>query len=111
MQPPVAQHMGHETESLEYFCEGKVADVEPAGVGAERGHHQPLAVASKAASLHRPAAGGNPRLGMQMPGDFAGSTSRLMAKHDAANGNLAGDRAAKIIRQRRIVIARDPDPV
>ena len=46
-----------------------------------------------------------------MAGDFAGGSGRLMAKRDRADRDFAGDHAAEIGRQRRIVIARNPDPV
>ena len=46
-----------------------------------------------------------------MPGDFAGGAGRLVTKHDAADRNFTRDDAADVARQRRVVIARDPDPV
>ena len=48
---------------------------------------------------------------MQMAGDFARRAGRLMAERDRADRDFARDHAAEIGRQRRIVIARDPDPV
>ena len=48
---------------------------------------------------------------MQMAGDFAGRAGRLMPEHDRPDRDFAGDHAAEIGRQRRIVIARNPDPV
>ena len=73
----------------EYFCERRVADAQAAGIGAERRHHRALAVAGKTAPLHRTAAGRDPRLGMQMAGDFAGRAGRLVAKHDRADRDFA----------------------
>src|SRR5262249_20236648 len=51
-----AQHMRGEMARSEHGREGAVADIEPAGVGAERRHHQRLAVAGKTASANRAAA-------------------------------------------------------
>ena len=40
-----------------------------------------------------------------MAGDFAGGTGRLVAEYDAPDRDFAGDHAAEIGRQMRIVIA------
>ena len=53
------------------FAKRRIADAQAAGIGAERRHHGALAVAGKAAPLHRAAARRHARLGMQMAGDFA----------------------------------------
>src|SRR5215472_14417185 len=60
VQAVVAEHMRHEFERLEYFREGRIADAQAAGVGAEGGHHRTLAIGGKAAPLHRPAARRDP---------------------------------------------------
>src|SRR5881227_724415 len=62
----VAEHMGHEAR-LEYLCEGRVADAEAAGIGAECRHHRALAIAGKAAPFHRAAAGGERRSDRSRP--------------------------------------------
>ena len=95
----------------EDFRERRIADAQAAGIGAERRHHGALAVAGKTAPLHRAAAGRDARLGMQMAGDFARRAGRLVAERDRPDRDFARDHAAEIGRQRRIVIARNPDPV
>ena len=95
----------------EYFRERGVANAEAAGIGAERRHHRALAVAGETSPLHRTAAAADPRLGMQMAGDLAGRAGRLMAKRNRPDRHFGCDHAAEIGRQRRIVIARYPDPV
>ena len=87
------------------FRESHIADAQAAGIGAERRHHRALAVAGKASPLHRAAARGDARLGMQMAGDFTHSPCRLMAERNRADRDFARDHAAEIGRQRRIVIA------
>src|SRR4051812_20647531 len=111
VHPVVAEHMRHEAHGLEYFGEGVVANVQSASVGAERRHHGAHPVAGETSPLHRASARGDARLWMQMSGDFAGRAGRLMAKHDSPYRDFARDHAADVARQRRIVIARDPDPV
>src|SRR6185437_11999992 len=66
VQAAVAEHMRHEAKRAEYSRECDVADAQAPGIGAERRHHRALAVAGKAASFHRAAAGGDARLGVQM---------------------------------------------
>src|ERR1700691_4466615 len=66
VQAVVAKHVRDEAGALENFREGCVANAEAAGIGAERGHYRALAVAGKAAPLHRTAARRHARLGMQM---------------------------------------------
>jgi hypothetical protein len=111
VQSDIAEHMRHEAEALEYFRERSVTDAQAPGISAERRHHRALAVAGKAAALHRAAAGRHPRLGMQMSGDFARRPRWFVTECDRADRDFLGDHAAEIGRQRRIVIARDPDPV
>ena len=105
MQPDIAEHVGHETQRLEDFCKRRVADGEAPGVGAEGRHHRAFAVAGKTAALHRAAARRHPRLGVQMAGDFTDRAGRLVAECDSADRDFAGDHAAEIGRQRRVVIA------
>src|ERR1700751_4656502 len=102
--------MRHETQGLEYFCKRRVPNFEAAGKGTERRHYRALAVAGKASPLHRSATGAHPRLRMQMAGDLAGCTGRLMTKRDSADRNFACDHAAEIGRKRGIALARNPDP-
>src|SRR3981081_1525860 len=99
VQPDIAEHMRHEAEVLEDFRKRDVADAEPAGIGAERRHYHALAIGGKTSPFHRTAAGGDAGLGMQMSGDFADSTGRLMTKHDGAHCDFACYLAAEIIGQ------------
>ena len=70
---------------LEDPREGAVAHIEAAGIGAERRHHHPLAVAGEAAAADRTAAPRHPRDRMQVAGDLAGGIStRLVAKGQRA---------------------------
>src|SRR3954447_16655908 len=77
VQPIVAEHMRHEAWRAEDFGERRIADAEAAGVGAERRHHRALAIAGEASPLHRTAAGGDARLGMQMTCNFTNLTGRF----------------------------------
>ena len=61
VQPEIAEHMRHQARGPENCCERRVADAEAAGVGAERRHHRALAVAGKAAPLHRSSPASTPR--------------------------------------------------
>src|ERR1700761_4978218 len=103
--------MRQKARRAEDFRERLVADAQPDGESAERRHHGAFAVAGKTPALYRATAGRDPRLRMQMAGDLAGRTGGLMTKRNPADRNIAGDDAAERGRQRRIVIARDPDPV
>ena len=48
---------------------------------------------------------------MQVAGDLAEGARWLVAEGDRTDADFAGDDAAEVGRQRRIVIARNPDPV
>jgi hypothetical protein len=111
VQPVVAEHMGREPQRRKYLRKRRIADAEAPGVGAERRHHHALAVRGEAAPLHRAAARRHPGLGMQMTGDLAVGSGRLVTEHNWSDCDFARHHAAEIARQRRIVIARDPDPV
>jgi hypothetical protein len=52
VQAAIAEHMGHEARSLEYFSERRIADIQATGVGAERRHNGALAVAGETTPLH-----------------------------------------------------------
>src|SRR5690349_2457027 len=95
----------------EYPGERPVADAEAAGIGAERRHDGAFPVACKTAPLHGTATRRDPRLWMQVTCDFSDLTCRLMAEYDPAQRHLGCDHAAEIARQRRIVVAGNPDPV
>src|SRR5258705_12993566 len=105
VQPGVAEHMRHEAERLEYFRERRVANAQTSGIGTERRHHRALAIARKTPPLHRTSASGDARLRMQMTGDFARRTGRLVTERNRADRNFMSDHAAEIGRQRGIVIA------
>ena len=65
--------------------ERAVAHVEAAGIGAERRHHQRVAVAGEAAAADRAAAPRHPRDRMQVAGDLAaGVLGRLVAEGQRA---------------------------
>ena len=89
MQAVVAEHMRHEFERLEYFREGRIADAQAAGVGAEGGHHRALAIGGKAAPLHRTAARGDARLGMKVTGDLAARGRSMERRCFACDGERA----------------------
>src|SRR5206468_3895757 len=80
-------------------------------VGAERGHHGALAVTGKAAALGDAGAGRDTGFWVQMAGDLAVGAGRLVAEGDRANADFAGDDAAEVGRQCRVMVACDPDPV
>src|SRR5215831_17638523 len=92
-------------------CEGDVADAEASRIGAERRHHGALAVTGKAAALGDAGAGGDAGFRVQIAGDLAERTGRLVTEGDRADADFAGNDAAEVGWQSRIVIARDPDPV
>ena len=93
------------------LLEGAVADAQAPRIGAERRHHSAFAVSRKAAPLHGAPAGRHARLGMQVARDLAGRAGRLVPERDRADRNFLRDHPAEIAWQRRIVIARNPDPV
>src|SRR5262245_40733199 len=103
--------MPGEIGGAENPCEGDVADAQASRVGAERRHYGALAVAGKATALGDAGTGGDAGLGVQMAGDLAERAGRLMAKGDRADADFAGDDAAEVGWQSRIVVTRDPDPV
>src|SRR6266700_4720926 len=111
MQPVVAEHMRDEFQRRKYLPKGVIADAEAAGIGTERRHNRALAVSGEAAPLYGAATRRHPRLRVQMPGDLAVGPGRLVAKRDLADRDFARHHAAEVARQRRIVIARDPDPL
>src|SRR5436305_5788495 len=71
VEPVLAKHMRVELARAEHRGERAVADVEPARVGAERRHHQRLAVAGEAAAGNRAAPLCDARPRMQMARDLA----------------------------------------
>src|SRR5262245_731878 len=85
VDPAVAEQMGHKAIRRKDFCEGGVADAEAASVSAEGGHHGADPVTGEAAALHRTAARGDARLGMQMAGDLAARAARLVAEGDRSD--------------------------
>ena len=111
MEAVIAEHVGDQGVEPEQPGEGGVENVETARVGAERRHHHTHPVAGETAALDTAAAAADAGLGMQMAGDLAGRAGRLVAEGDRADRDLVGDAAAEIGRQRRIVIAGDPDPI
>lgn len=111
MDAAVAEQMGDEAVSRKDLRKCDVADAEAAGIGAERRHHRSHPVGGEAAALHRSATRGDACLGMEMAGDLAARTGRLVTESDRADRDFVGDGATEIARQHRIVIARDPDPV
>src|SRR3954447_9227895 len=71
VEPVLAKHVRVELARAEHRGERAVADVEPARVGAERRHHQCLAVAGEAAAGHRATTLCDARDWMQVAGDLA----------------------------------------
>src|SRR5215468_4696441 len=98
--------------AAEYGSECAVAYVEPAGVGAERRHHQRLAVGREAAPAHRAAALRDAGNRVQMPGDLAFTriAPELMAERQRTDGERCGERTADAVGRLGIVIAGDPHP-
>ncbi len=72
-----------------YLAERGIADVEAAGISAECRHDRAFTVARETSPLQRPAARGDPRLGVQMSGNFAGGSRRLVAERDFVHGDFA----------------------
>ena len=90
------------------------ARVEPAGIGAEGGHHQARAVMEERWPGEAAAAQGDARLGVIVAADLArlALSSGDVAEDQRGEAKLArDDPAADRRRQLGIVIAGDPDPV
>src|SRR4029079_8967927 len=81
----VTEQMGDKAIAGKDLCERGIADAETAGIGAEGGHHGAHPVTGETAAFHRAAACGDTRLRMQMTGDLAAHTGRLMAEGDRAD--------------------------
>lgn len=111
MHPPVAEHMGGKAERAEDRRKRCIADAEAAGIGAERRHDRAAVVAGEAAPVEGAATARNARLGVEMAGDLAARPRRFVAEGQRPDRDCAAHLAAEIIRQVRIVIAGDPDPV
>ena len=111
MHAVVAEDMGDEAKGAKDPGERRVADIQPSGIGAEGRHDRAMPIGGKATSLHGAPARADTRLWMQMTGDLAGCTGRLVAEGDGADGGFLGDGAAEIGGQFGVVIAGNPDPV
>ena len=70
IEPLVTKHPHRQSVAAEQRLEGDVEDVEPAGVGAERWHHEAKAVADEARPAQRSPVQHEPRSGMKVSGDF-----------------------------------------
>src|SRR3546814_2925941 len=86
---------------------GRIAHVEPAGVGAEGGQDQPPAVRDEAARRKAPAAYVHCGLGMKMPRNLADAPAvdSLVPEHQRADRDFLDDAAAPVGRRYRVVIA------
>src|SRR5215472_11919264 len=97
---------------VEQPCDGGIADIESAGIGAEGRQDQALFIADEAAPADPPAAPAERCLGMEMPRDLARRGRRRgdMAEEQGADSELRLHQAAQIGGRNGIVIAGDPDP-
>src|SRR4051812_39064654 len=108
---PVTQHE-HPERFAKQARECILEHVEAAGVRAECGHHQAVAVPYEAASPHRPAATSNGRRGMEMTSHlaFRPAWRRGMAKRKRADFDRF-DVPSRQSRGVRVVVTRNPHPV
>ena len=90
---------------------GRVPHIEAARIGAERGHHQPLAIGREAAAADHPPALRNARHWMQVARHLAVSRCRLMPKRQRADGKRRGKGAADTAGGFGVVVAGNPEPV
>ena len=90
-----------------------VANVEPAGIGAECRHHHPLGVGGEAAPRYAAAALRDPRAWMQMADNLSigAVRRRFMAKSKRPDCKFRGDAAADALRRIGIVVAGEPEPI
>ena len=97
---------------VEQPCDGGIADIESAGIGAEGRQDQALFIADEAAPADPPAPPAERSLGMEMARDFAGRGRGRgdMTEEQGAEDELRLHHAAEIGRRGGIVIAGDPDP-
>src|SRR5258706_16239180 len=92
---------------------GRVAHVEPAGIGAEGGQDQAAGITDKTTPADMAPAPVESRLGMKMAGDLAGNGAacRQMAEDEGPEAERPHGAAAEIGWRSRVVIAGNPDPV
>ena len=75
--------------------DGRIADIEPAGIGAERRHHQATGIGHEARAADAAAACGDGRLRMVMAGDLGlRARCRLMAEDQCGGGECLNPLAA-----------------
>src|SRR5579864_901891 len=92
----------------------RIAHVEPAGIGAERGQDDPPPIAHETASAQAARPPPKARLRMIVAAHFAGRALERGAvpEGEGADRNRFGDDgAADLAWRRRVVIAGDPDPL
>src|SRR6185437_7178733 len=94
VEPVLAEHVRGERERAEQVGEGRVADVEAAGEGAESRHDETRFIGREAAAAHRAAAMSDARRRMQMAADFAGAIARQVAERQRAEREARMERAA-----------------
>ena len=92
----------HAAAAREQPRDGRVAHIEPAGVGAERRHHQAPGIGHEAGAAHAAAACRHRRLGMVVAGDLALRAGRgLVAEDQRGGGECLHPLAADALRRRR----------
>src|SRR5262249_59199580 len=108
-----ARKGGGKRRHAEQREKGTMADVQPAGIGAECRHHHALTIGSEAAPRHAAAALRNPGGWMQMAGNLAVSVlqRRLVTEDQASDRKLGGDAAANSLRRVGVVITGEPEPL
>ena len=103
IKPRVAEHVRGEFERAEHVGKGGIADIEAAGIGAERRHHHAGRIRGEAAARYGAAAMRDPRHWMQMARDFAGHALRDMAEGQRPDRQRAAEGAADILGRLGVV--------
>src|SRR5262249_24103544 len=88
-----------------------MAHVETTCECTEGRHEQAYSVACEAAPPQRPPSPAHTGHGMQMSGNLACASGRVVAKDQGADGDPVVEGAADVCGHGGIVIAFDPDPV
>jgi len=107
---PLAPQRINREAAGEQRGDGRIAHIEPAGIGAERRQQQACTVANKTAPPDAHSPPRHDRRRMQMAGDLAFLSRRHMAEHQSAERDLRRHASAQPRRRLRIVIALHPDP-
>lgn len=103
----------HASAPAENRLEGGVKKIKTSGEGAESRQYAARAVAHETAAADGTTVPGDFGDRVQMAGDFpdGGAGRRLMAENDGAERDLSFRLSPKAVRQNRVVVAGDPDPI